>query len=236
MFGKNILRKTATSFTLVAVWCVYSMVAIAAPFTAVGEITVTGQVSVNGQAAVNNSSIVSGSSIVTGPGSSATVSLGKTGRVEILENTSLTLNFSDASITGVVGEGKVRVASSAGVAASMATKNGAAIADAGQANNFMVEAECSHTHVDTTSGLVTLRAGADDKQVAAGTSMTAGNLQQADCKPCLRPGSAPPVAVAGMPWLLLLAGGAAAAAVILGTMQKDDVVVGGGAIVVSPTR
>jgi hypothetical protein len=235
MSGKNILRKTVTSFTLVTVWCVYSMVAFAAPFTAAGDLTVTGQVTVNGQTAVSNSTFVSGSSIVTGPSSSAVVSLGKLGRVELLENSSLTLNFSDVSITGVIGEGKVRVSNSAGVAASIATKNGSAIADSGQANTFTVEAECAHTHVDTASGIVTLREGATDKQVVAGTSATAGNLQQDGCKPCLRPGSAPPVAVAGWPWLILLAGGAAAAAVVLGT-SKNDTTVGGGTVVVSPVR
>src|SRR5205085_8925971 len=61
------------------------------------------------------------------------------------------------------------------------------IADAGQANSFTVEVECSHTHLDTLSGLVTLRgSGTTDKQVAAGTDATAGNLTQQGCKPCYR--------------------------------------------------
>jgi len=235
MFGKNTLRKLVTSFTLVAVWCVYSSVAFAAPMVAAGELTVTGQVTVNGQAAVSNSTIASGSSIVTGPDSTATVTLGKAGRVELLENSNLTLNFSDSSIATVLGEGKVRISNSAGVAASVATRNGSAIADSGQANNFTVEAECSHTHVDTTSGIVTLREGASDKQVVAGTNATAGNLQQDGCKPCMRPGSAPRVAVAGLPWLLLVAAGIAGAAVFLGS-RRNKTVLGGGVVVVSPVR
>jgi len=235
MFGKNTLRKLVSSFTLVAVWCVYSSVAFAAPVAAAGELTVTGQVTVNGQAAVSNSTIVSGSSIVTGPDSTATVTLGKAGRVELLANSTLTLNFSDSSITTVLGEGKVRISNSAGVAASVATRNGSAIADSGQANNFAVEAECSHTHVETTSGIVTLREGASDKQVVAGTSATAGNLQQDGCKPCMRPGSAPRVAVAGLPWLLLVAAGIAGAAVFFGS-RRNKTVLGGGVVVVSPVR
>jgi len=235
MFGKNTLRKLVTSFTLVAVWCVYSSVAIAAPLVAAGEITVTGQVTVNGQTAVSNSTIVSGSSIVTGPDSTATISLGKAGRVELLADSNLTLNFSDSSITTVLGEGKVRISNSAGVAASVATSNASAIADSGQANNFTVEVECSHTHLDTTSGMVTLREGSNDKQVVAGTSATAGNLAQDGCKPCMRPGSAPKVAIAGFPWLILVAAGIAGAAVFFGS-RRGKTTLGGGVVVVSPVR
>ena len=66
MLGKHILRKFLTLLTAVAVWCVYSTVALAAAKDITGEITIVGQVTVNGQAAVSNSTIVSGSTIVTG--------------------------------------------------------------------------------------------------------------------------------------------------------------------------
>ena len=235
MHGKNSLRKIFTSLTAIAVWCVYSTVAFAVPNSAAGDITVSGQVSVNGQTAVSNSTFLSGSSVTTGDNSTATISLGKTGRIEVLANSSVTLTFSNSSIIGVLNEGKVRVSNSAGVAATVTTKNATIIADAGQADVFTVEAECSHSHVDTATGLVTMREGTSDKQVAAGSSASAGNVEQAGCKPCLRPGSAPETAVAGWPWLILLAGGAAAAAVFFGT-QRDDTTIGGGVIVVSPAR
>src|SRR5688572_11077667 len=98
MLGTNTIRKFFTLFTVAAVWCVYSMVAFALPKDVTGEITVSGQVTVNGQAVVSNTTIVSGAVIVTAPGSSATVSLGNLGRVEILEGSSMTLRFSDNSI------------------------------------------------------------------------------------------------------------------------------------------
>lgn len=235
MFGKNSLRKITTSVTLAAVWSVYSMVAFAIPVGSTGEITVSGQVTVNGQPTVSNATVVSGSSIVTGADSSATISLGKTGRVEMMANTSLSLTFSESSIVVTLNDGKARFANSAGVATTVATKNATLIADAGQNNNFLVEVECSHIHLDTTAGLVTMREGTADKQVAAGSSATAGNLEQTGCKPCLRPGSAPGVAIAGWPWLLLVAAGAAGAGIFFGT-QKDDTTLGGGTIIVSPTR
>jgi len=233
MLGKN-FRKVTTLFTAAAVLCVYSMVGLAATKDLTGEITVTGQVSVNGQNAVSNSTIISGSTIVTGADSSAVISLGKTGRIEVLADSNLVLNFSDASIVGILNSGKARVANAVGVSTTITTKDATVLADAGQADNFTIEVECSHTHVDTTAGLVTMREGTSDKQVAAGTSATAGNLAQTGCKPCLRPDSAPPVRVAGWPWLLLLAGGVAGVVLLLGGDNQIDS--GGTTIVVSPTR
>lgn len=235
MLGKNNFRKFITTVTVAAVWCVYSSVAFAVAKDMAGEITVTGQVTVNGQAAVSNSTVISGSTIVTGADSTAVVSLGKTGRIEVLANSSLTLTFSETSIIATLSEGKYRVSNAAGVVTTLATKNATIMADAAQADSFMVEVECSHTHVDTTTGSVTMREGSSDKQVAAGSSATAGNVEQTGCKPCLRPGSAPKIALAGWPWLILVAAGVAGAAVIFGT-TKSDTTLGGGTIIVSPTR
>ncbi|CAN5405200.1 hypothetical protein BH10ACI3_BH10ACI3_07360 [soil metagenome] len=235
MFGKNIIRKSVTLFTLAAVWSVYSMVAFAAPKDLAGEITVSGQVTVNGQAAVSNSTILSGAVITTADNSSAVISLGKTGRIEILANSNMTLRFSDNSIVAMLSEGKARVSNSAGVATTVTTKHTTVIADAGQADNFLVEVECSHTHVDTTAGIVTMREGSSDKQVVAGTTAVAGNMAQAGCKPCMRPNSDPGPSIAGWPWLILLAAGAAGVGIYLGT-QNGDTNIGGGTIIVSPTR
>lgn len=239
MLGKNRIRKSITLLTAVAVWCVYSTVIFALPKDITGEITVTGQVTVNGQTAVSNSTILSGSTIETGTGSSAVVSLGKLGRVELSEGSNLTLRFSEGSIIGVLSAGKVRVSNTAGVAATVTTKHATAIADAGQANNFAVEVECSHTHVDTMTGLVTMRTGTTDKQVAAGTTAEAGNLSQTGCKPCYRPNSAPEVATAGLgpaaiAAILIAAGVGVGVAIFMG--GDTDVVLDGGTQVVSPTR
>jgi hypothetical protein len=239
MLGKNRIRKSITLLTAVAVWCVYSTVIFAASKDITGEITVTGQVTVNGQNAVSNATITSGSTIVTGANSSAVVSLGKLGRVELSADSDMTLRFAEGSITGVLNAGKVRVSNAAGVATTIATKDATAIADAGQANNFAVEVECSHTHLDTTSGLVTLRSGTTDKQVAAGTTAEAGNLSQTGCKPCMRPNSAPETKTLGLSAgaiaaLLLALGAGIGTAVFIG--GGNDVTIDGGTTVPSPIR
>ncbi len=237
MLSKNLIHKSFTLLTAIAVWCVYSMVAIAAPKDITGEITVSGQVTVNGQAVVSNSTVVSGSSIVTGDNSSAVISLGKTGRVELLANSNITLKFTDSGITGILSAGKVRVSNAAGVATTITTKDAAVMADAGQGNSFAVDVECSHTHVDTISGLVTMRSGNNDKQVAAGTDAIAGNLSQTGCKPCLRPGPGVPVASIGvlpLVFLLLAAAGGIGTAIIVG--GGNTTTTGGGTVVVSTIR
>ncbi len=248
MFGKNLIRKSITLLTTVAVWSVFSMVAIAAPADdTMGEITVTGQVTVNGQPAVSNSTITSGSTIVTGANSSAIVNLGKNGRVELLGDTSFDLKFSSNSIIGMLSAGKVRVTNSAGVATSVNTRNAAVVADAGQANTFGVdvgcsdEARCTQTYVETISGLVNLRSGTTDKQVVAGTDATFGNPSQTGCKPCLRPGVNTPAPVAGigagaLAAILIAAAGAVGAGIYFGTTGGDVDLGGGGVVVVSPAR
>ena len=227
MLGKNTFHKFVTLSTMAAVWCVYSMVAYAMPVDQSGEITVSGQVTVNGQPAVSNATVLSGAVIAAGANSNAVVSLGKLGRVEVLADSNVTLIFSAGSIVATLSEGQTRVSTSAGVAATVTTKDATVVADSSQADNFLVQVECSHTHVDTTTGLVTMKTGSTDKQVVAGTSATAGNLTQKGCVPCLRPNSAPGPAVSGLPWLLLLAAGGAGVAIFLATQEDDTTGLGG---------
>jgi len=237
MLSKNLMKKSITLMTAVAFWCVSSMVALAAPKDITGDITVSGQVTINGQAVVSNSTVVSGSNIVTGDNSTAVISLGKTGRVEVLANSSITLKFNEIGITGILSSGKARVSNTAGVATTITTKDAAIIADAGQSNSFAVEVECSHTHVDTISGLVTMRTGNNDKQVAAGTDAVAGNLSQTGCQPCVRPGPDVPVASIGalpLVAILLAAAAGVGTAVVLG--NSSDTTTGGGVVVVSTIR
>lgn len=240
MLGKKLAHKSLTLFVAVAVWCVFSSIGAYAQSGVMGEISVTGQVSVNGQSAVSNSTLVTGSTIVTGSNSTATISLGKNGRVELLSDTTVTLKFTDNSIVGMLSVGKVRVSNASGIGTTVTTKNATVIADAGQANTFSVDVgcgndeKCSQTFVETTTGLAILRTGNTDKQVAAGTDAVAGNPSQTGCQPCARPNSAPPVAIAGPWWLILLAGAAAGTAIALG--GKNETETGGGVVVVSPVR
>jgi len=245
MFGKSIIRKSMTLVIAIAVWSAFSMHVLAASDDIMGEITVSGQVTVNGQNAVSGSTVTAGSTIVTAANSTATVTLGKNNRVEILSDSTLTLKFTNNSIVGMLNAGKIRISNMAGMAATVTTRNATVIADAGQANAFGVdvgcadEVRCTQTYVETTTGLVTLRNGSTDKQVAAGTDATFGNPSQTGCKPCLRPGSVPPAAILGLGTgvvaaILLAAAGGVAAAILLN--RGNDVELGGNVIVASTIR
>lgn len=247
MLGKNLIQKSITFLTVIAVWSVFSMAAIAAPQDTMGEITVTGQVTVNGQPAVSNSTVASGSSIVTGANSTAIINLGKNGRVELLSDTNFNLNFNANSIVGKLTSGKVRITNAAGVATSVNTRNATVVADAGQSNTFGVdvgcsdEVRCTQTYVETISGLVNLRSGTTDKQVVAGTDATFGNPSQTGCKPCLRPGVDTPTPIAGIgagavAAILIAAIGAVGAGIFLGSTGSDVNLTPDPVVIVSPVR
>lgn len=88
-----------------------------------GALTITGKVKVNGQPAATGDIFSSGGTIETAKGSSAVVSLGKLGRVEVLPETRMKLRFDDASISILIETGSVRVATGPGVSATIATKD-----------------------------------------------------------------------------------------------------------------
>lgn len=143
----------------------------------VGQLTVTGKVKVNGHPAATGDIVSSGSTVETAKGSSAVVSLGKLGRVEVLPDSSLKLKFDEGSIKGTLEAGRVRLSTSSGVTATVSTRNGKVVADSSQANTFTVDLACGNTIVSTQSGKVELRAGTTVKQIAAGGQDTAGTAR-----------------------------------------------------------
>jgi hypothetical protein len=200
-----------------------------------GDLSVVGEVSVNGTSAISGATVFSDSTITTGQNSSAVVSLGKLGRVELLPNSSLKLSFNDTGVSGMLQSGRVRVSSSSGVAATITTKDGAAIADTKQANVFMVDVECGNTLVSTQSGRVELHAGNAVKQIAAGSQDTAGQATPGTRCTRFNLPAMHGLTTGGLAALLLAAGGAIAAAIIAAT-HNNNFNFGGTPIVVSPTR
>jgi hypothetical protein len=230
-------RKPITLALAMAVLCVQSMVALAAQqgqAGPTGDLSVVGEVTVNGTSAISGATVFSDSTVTTGQNSSAVVSLGKLGRVELLPNSSMKLSFTETGVTGMLSQGRVRVSSSSGVNASVSTRDGMAVADANQPNVFMVDIECGNTLVSTQSGRVELRAGESVKQIAAGNQDTAGTATPGTrCTRFTQPdmGGLGGGALAA---LLLAVGGAVAAAII--ASQDDDFEFGDGPIVISPSR
>src|SRR5947207_15624350 len=149
MISRTWSRKSIAFAVTIAVLSVYSMVALAKTGqTGIsGELSVSGQVTVNGQAAISGATVFSDSVVATGANSSAVVSLGKLGRVELLPNSSAKLNFSSGNISASLDAGRIQISTLSGVSAIVTTKDGNAVADAHQAATFMVDVECGNTIV-----------------------------------------------------------------------------------------
>jgi len=239
MISRNLSRKSIAFGLAVAVLSVYSMVVLATPGQKgpSGELSVSGQVTVNGQTAISGATVFSDSTVATAANSSAVVSLGKLGRVELLPNSSVKLSFTDSGIAALLDAGRVRVSTPAGVAATVTTKDGTAVADLAQAAAFTVDVECGNTIVATQAGLVQLNAGGAAKQIAAGNQDTAGTAAPGTrCTRLTRPDSFGHLGGGALAALLLAAGGAVAAAILAGRSDNNDLNFGGSVIVVSPTR
>jgi ferric-dicitrate binding protein FerR (iron transport regulator) len=240
MISRTWSRKSIAFCLAVAVLSVYSMVVLATPGQlgqtgASGELSVSGQVTVNGTNAISGATIFSDSTVQTAKGSSAVVSLGKLGRVELLPDTTMKISFNESGITTMLESGRTRVSIPAGVSAVVNTKDGAVVADNTQADAFTVDTECGNTIVATQVGRVELRAGSAVKQIAAGSQDTAGQAAPGTRCTRLRTEGMKGIGGGALAALLLAAGGAIAAAILAGG-DNNDLEFGGTVVVVSPTK
>lgn len=143
-----------------------------------GKLKVEGQVSVNGTSAISGATVFSDSTVTTAARSSAVVSLGKLGRVEVLPQSTMKLSFTDSSIAvSMLEAGRVRVSSSVGIGATATTNDGEIVATGPRQNWFTVDTSCGNTVVSVSKGKVELRAGSTVKQIAAGSQDSAGTAR-----------------------------------------------------------
>jgi ferric-dicitrate binding protein FerR (iron transport regulator) len=147
-----------------------------------GQLTTTGKVKVDGHDVGSGFTISTGTTTTTAKGSSAVVSLGKLGRVEVFPSSSVNLDFDNGSIKVKLEAGRVRVSSGSGVTASVSTRDGEVVADSTQEDTFTVDTECGNTIASTQTGKVELRAGGTVKQIAAGSQDSAGTAKPGKCK------------------------------------------------------
>jgi hypothetical protein len=242
MISRTWSRKSIAFCLAVAVLSVYSMVVLASPGQMgqtgpSGELSATGQVKVNGQNAISGATVFSDSTIeTTAKGSSAVVSLGKLGRVEVLPDTTMKLSFNETSVSATLDSGRVRFSTPAGVTATVTTKDGTVVGNSTQANVFNVDTECGNTIVATQAGNVELRAGDKTTQIAAGSQDTAGQAAPGTRCTRLRTEGMKGIGGGALAALLLAAGGAIAAAILAGRSENNDLNFGGTVTVVSPTK
>ena len=238
MISRTWSRQSLAFCLAIAVLSVYSMVALATPGQKApsGELSASGQVTVNGQTAISGATVFSGAVVTTAKGSSAVVSLGKLGRVELMPDTTVNLSFGESNIAASLDAGRVRVSTLTGTSAVVTTKDGAAVADASDAASFMVDVECGNTIVASQSGQVQLRTSDKTSPIAAGSQDSAGMAQPGTrCTRLTKSTSFGSLSGGALAALILAAGGAIGVA-ILATTRDNDLNFGGGINVISPTK
>ena len=144
---------------------------------------VDGTVTVNGRPAAKGDEFSSGGSVTTAKGSSAVVSLGKLGRVEVLPESTMKLSFTGSRITiRMLDAGRVRVSSSSGTAVTATTKDGETTGDSSVKNEMVIDTRCGNTTVFVRTGRVDVRDFRLKKTVRTDSKHTIGN-GKAGCTP-----------------------------------------------------
>ena len=108
MISNTLIRKFVSVWVAAAILMVYSIVITASPTVRTGGLSVVGEVTVDGQRVTSGGTFFSESTIVTAANSSAILSLGRLGRIELLANSSLNLTLADNGITGTMYSGRGR--------------------------------------------------------------------------------------------------------------------------------
>jgi hypothetical protein len=117
-------------------------------------------VMVNGDRAFTGRTFFSNGTVATTESSSATISLGRLGRIELAPSTSLTLSFSEGRISGTLSKGQINVSNVDGVAVTIATPNDSVKNEGSSASHFAVNVTDQRTGVSVKKGTVSYDNGA----------------------------------------------------------------------------
>lgn len=109
MNSKTWIKKGLTVGLSVAILATYSMIALAAQGNVVGDLTITGKsnVTVNGEVAQSGRTVFSSSLVKTSETSTATLNLGKLGKIEVAPNSTFNLKVDNNTVSGDLVEGKI---------------------------------------------------------------------------------------------------------------------------------
>jgi hypothetical protein len=131
-----------------------------------------GVVRVDGERATSGQTVFSESTIAAAAASASTLMFTTRARIEVLDETELKLNLSEAKVLGVLNSGRVRVFAPAGRSTEILTDDASIIAESSQPATFTVYARCGETVVATEAGRVWVRIGKSVRTVMAGESFS----------------------------------------------------------------
>ena len=183
------LRKALSVLLMVTVgssYCLMTSTAFAqvAP-KLTGQLSVRGHVTLNGINALSGATVFSGGQIKTGINSSAIISLGKMGQVDLEPESELTLRLEGSVLGGQLRSGRAIVSVPAGIAVHLATSDGVVVADGRQASVLRVDVTLGNTRVASMRSEAKVTSNNQIEVVAAGHEVSVGTPTQKTGDPCV---------------------------------------------------
>ena len=150
----------------------------------VGQLSVRGQVTLNGISATSGATVFGGGQIKTSANSSAIISLGKMGQVDLEPESELTLRLEAGVIGGHLRSGRATISAPAGIAINLATADGIAVADGKKASILMVDMTSGNTRVASVRSEARVTSDNKVEIVAAGQEVSVGTQAEGDVCYC----------------------------------------------------
>ena len=213
----------ALMLTLGSFYSLATSSALAQTAAKAGELAVVGSVSLNGTSAISGATVFSDNKIKTGRNSSATVNLGKLGRIDLGPDSELTLRFTETGIGGNLPLGRAVVSAPTGVGITVVTADGVAAADGKSAATLTVDVTCGNTRVAAARSAAKVTAAGKVEFVPAGSEVAVGQQTAAPRCARLATASRSEGLSAGAIAALILAGVGGAVAGIVAASQSDNV-------------
>lgn len=165
------LKRIASVWLMLAVFISSSMFVFAAPENKglAGELTFSGNseksaVLLNGERAYSGRTFFSSGVIATPETNSASVNLGKLGRINLAPNSQLSLSFAENTISGKLSAGQITVFSNEGVSVNIETSDNVVTNNAAQNSVFTVNVRTGVTQANAETGTITLKNGQPQPQ------------------------------------------------------------------------
>ncbi|MFN7928479.1 MAG: hypothetical protein U0Y68_11115 [Blastocatellia bacterium] len=186
--SKKTVRDALSVALMVTVGSFYSLVTSTAFAQVtpklVGFLATKGSVSLNSMNATSGATVFTGSQIKTSANSSATISLGNLGQVDLGADSELTLQIDSGIIGGHLRSGQATISASEGVIINVTTADGVAAADGKQPSVLTVDVTAGTTRVAAANCGATLTTNDHVEVIAAGqeSSGPQGNQKGAPCE------------------------------------------------------
>ena len=141
----------------------------------------SGRIKVNGKSVPPGFAIATNSTVESDARSSAVVSLGKLGRVEVLPTSKMKITFDDTQINVALLSGGARILKAEGSTVLVTTSDAEVAATTPLAGSFTVDTECGDTLVTAHDVSVELRVKGDVRTVMPAAQSNAG-VARSNCK------------------------------------------------------